>query len=150
MNEEQQNGEKKNADGDWGNWKKGSKDWGKWHKSRNDWKQDRLDSAGWGLFFIWGALVIVAEVTKFADNFDWWSGWGVFFVGAGIIALIQAIIRLIIPQFRRKWMGNLIGSGILFAIGFALGDWEGFSWFWVIILAIIGIAILTKVFTQKR
>ncbi len=150
MHEEQQNEEKKKKSGEWGDWGKGSKEWGKWHKGRQDWRQDRLDSAGWGLFFLLGALIIVAQTTNFSDNFAWWTGWSVFFIGAGIITLIQAIIRLLVPKYHHKWMGNLIGSGILFSLGFFMGDWEGLGWFWVVILAIIGIVILAKVFTQKR
>ncbi len=78
MNEEQQNEEKKKESGEWGDWGKGSKEWGKWHKGRQDWRQDRLDSAGWGLFFLLGALIIVAEVTKFSDSLSWWNGWSIF------------------------------------------------------------------------
>ncbi len=147
MNEE--NKDKKEG-GDWGDWGKTSKDWGKGSKNRDSWKQDRLDSAGWGLFFLWGALVIVAEVTNFSSNFSWWSGWSIFFIGAGVITLIQLIIRLLVPKYRIKWMGNLIGTGILFAMGFFLGEWEGLGWFWVILMAIIGIVILAKVFTSRR
>jgi len=124
--DENQPEEKKKEVGDWGDWGKGSKDWGKKSKDWDKWKQDTIDSAGWGLFFLWGALVIVAEVTNFANNFAWWNGWSVFFIGAGIISLIQVIIRLLIPKYRIKWMGNLIGTGILFTLGFSLGEWEGF------------------------
>ena len=129
--------------------KKEGGDQGKGSKNRDSWKQDRLDSAGWGLFFLRGALVIVAEVTNFANNLSWWSGWSVFFIEAGIITLIQLVIRLLVPRYRNKWMGNLIGTGILFALGFFLGEWEGLGWFWVLLLAIIGIVILAKVFTSR-
>ena len=71
------------------------------------------------------------------------------FLSAEIITLVQAIIRLLVPKYRHKWIGQLIGSGILFVIGFFLGDWAGYGWFWVVILAVIGISILAKVFTQK-
>ena len=139
MDENQPEEKKKEGEG----WGKKSKDWDKW-------KQDSIDSAGWGLFFLWGALVTVANVTNFSNNFAWWNGWSVFFIGAGIISLIQVIIRLLIPKYRSKWMGNLIGTGILFTLGFSLGEWAGLGWIWVILLAIIGIVILVKVFTQRR
>lgn len=39
------------------------------------WHKDRLDSIGWAVFFIWGAMVMLAEATKFSENFAWWDGW---------------------------------------------------------------------------
>ena len=47
------------------------------------WTSDRLDAVGWAAIFIWGAVVVLASYTDFAEDYSWWDGWGVFFVGAG-------------------------------------------------------------------
>lgn len=67
------------------------------------WRSDRLDAAGWAAIFLWGALVVVATYTDFRDDFDWWDGWAVFFAGAGVIVLIEAMFRLMTPQYRSKF-----------------------------------------------
>jgi hypothetical protein len=42
----------------------------------------KLDAAGWGLFFIWMGIAILADV-----------GWGVGFLGLGIIILGSLGVR---------------------------------------------------------
>ena len=37
----------------------GRKDW---------WQQDKVDAVGWGVGFIWGALVLLAEIANYAAN----------------------------------------------------------------------------------
>jgi len=112
------------------------------------WQSDRVDAIGWGAAFIWGALVLLAEVTNFATNFSWWDGWGVFFTGTGVITLIGTVIRLQIPEYRGKWLGGLIWGSILLAIG--LGTWGSVGWLWVLVLLIVGIIILREAFVRKR
>ena len=36
---------------------------------------DRVDSVGWGAIFIWGALILLAEIMNYAANFSWRDGW---------------------------------------------------------------------------
>jgi len=112
------------------------------------WQSDRVDAIGWGAAFIWGALVLLAEITNFGANYSWWDGWGVFFTGAGIITLIGTVVRLQIPEYRGKWLGGLIWGLILLAIG--LGTWGNVGWLWVLALVIVGIIILREAFVHKR
>jgi len=112
------------------------------------WRSDRVDAAGWGAAFIWGALVLLAEATGFMTDYSWWDGWGVFFTGAGVITLIGTVIRLQIPSYRGKWVGSLIWGCILLAIG--LGTWGSVGWLWVLVLLIVGIIILREAFVRKR
>lgn len=113
--------------------------WGEW------WWSDRLDAVGWAAIFIWGALVLLAQTTNFAANFSWWKGWSVFFTGAGVIVLVEGVIRLLIPQLRRRVVGCLIFGFILLGIG--LGD---LGWFWPLVLFAIGVIILVKVFARRH
>lgn len=111
------------------------------------WQNDKVDAVGWGLAFIWGALLLLAGITNVAESYVWWDGWGLFFTGAGVITLILTIVRLQIPTYRGKWVGGLIWGCILLAIG--LGTWMDMGWLWVAALAIVGIIILKEAITRK-
>jgi hypothetical protein len=67
----------------------------------------KLDSIGWGLFFIWIGVALLVDL-----------GWGVTLLGVGIIAIGE--------QMARRYFGNPIEGfwftvGILFVIS---GLWE--------------------------
>ena len=89
------------------------------------WRQDRLDTIGWAAAFIWAALVLLAETTGFAADYTWWDGWAVFFTGAGAITLTATLFRLLMPEYRRPWVGSLIFGLILLSVG--IGDWAGWG-----------------------
>jgi len=110
------------------------------------WRSDRLDAIWWGITFVWGALVLVAETTNYAANFSWWNGWGVFFTGIGVAALIGTVIRLQMPAYRKKWIGGLIFGTILLAIG--LSTWESAGWIWIVLLLAVGIITLRGALTR--
>jgi hypothetical protein len=69
----------------------------------------------------------------------------VFLLGAGAILLFEAIIRLLVPIYRRRVLGTLIGAAIFFSLG--LGNWEIVG---PLILIAIGVAILVRGFTRRR
>ncbi|KPL02346.1 MAG: hypothetical protein AMJ90_06115 [candidate division Zixibacteria bacterium SM23_73_2] len=107
---------------------------------------ERLDTVVWAVILIWGGLVLLAETTDLARNFDWWwSGWSVFFTGAGVIVLIEAVIRLFIPAQRKSMVWSFIIGFILLGIG--LGSW---NWIWPLALIAIGIIILISAFFPRR
>ena len=107
---------------------------------------DRLDAVWWGLVFILGALVLLAENAGWAATWSWWEGWGVFFTGAGILALLAAVIRLQMPAYRAKWVFSAVFGVIFTAIG--LGAWDTAWWVWVIVLLVVGAVILQSAFTR--
>jgi len=110
-------------------------------------QQDLIDGVFFGLAFIWGALVLAADLSGLKTDFTWWTtGWRIFFLGVGILALLGAMIRLALPEYRRK-----IGEGIVFGcifLGIGLGD-QG-AWIWPVLLGIVGLTILRGVFLQRR
>ncbi|MHC5036274.1 MAG: hypothetical protein ACYTHM_03080 [Planctomycetota bacterium] len=108
---------------------------------------DRLDGLGWAAIFFWGALVLITEFSGFAGRFAWWEGWSVFFTGAGILVLGEAMIRLMVPRWRRLFLWNLIGGAVLLGIG--LGSVVGWEWIAVAGLGIVGMVILHGTFTRK-
>lgn len=106
------------------------------------WRRDPVGAISWAVFLIWaGAVLLLYNLDKldvltrlveklnipladlpfdlpFVDEL----AWQVFFLGAGIIVLIEIIIRLLIPIYRRPIVGSIIWAGILF--GLAMGNWE--------------------------
>jgi hypothetical protein len=67
----------------------------------------RIDTFGWGLFFIWVGVALMADV-----------GWGVGLLGVGVIALGEQAVR--------KWLGlHAERFGLLVGVLFAVaGVWE--------------------------
>jgi hypothetical protein len=110
------------------------------------WKSDRGDAVGWGASFIWGGLVLIAEVSGYSQNFSWWDGWGMFFSGAGVITLAIAAIRLLVTRQRSKAIGGLIFGSFLLAIG--LG--EVAAWLWPLLLISFGLFILLSAFRPGK
>jgi hypothetical protein len=114
-----------------------------------DWMHhDRLDTFGWGMTLIWAGLVLVAELTGFGSGFAWWDGWGVFFTGAGTIALLGTVARVLVPEYRYKWVASLVWGLIL--LSFGLGDSQGWGWLWVGVLIVIGLGIFGKALKRVR
>lgn len=101
------------------------------------WTSDRLDAVGWAAIFIWGAVVVLASYTDYAEDHSWWDGWGVFFVGAGIIVLAEAAVRLFIPQYRSKLAWTFVWGVVFLSIG--LGTLFSTAW---LALALVAVAIV--------
>ncbi len=110
-------------------------------------KSDKLDTLGWGVLFVWAAMVLLAESTGYVQNFPWWwDSWGVFFTGAGIIVLSEAVVRMLVPAYHHAMVWNLICGAVLTSIG--LGD--KVSWMWPIVLVIIGFYIFKGVLSPRN
>lgn len=116
-------------------------DWDEW------WKSDRLDSFGWAALFLWGALVVVATYTSFSDDLDWWDGWGVFFVGAGVIVLLETVLRLGVARYRSKWGWTLFWGMAFLALG--LGELASPVWYALPLVAIAAV-ILGGAFNSRE
>ncbi|MDH3730313.1 MAG: hypothetical protein OES13_04190 [Acidimicrobiia bacterium] len=111
------------------------------------WTSDRLDAFGWAALFLWGALVLMAQLTSFKDDYDRWEGWGVFFVGAGVIVLLEAAVRLPIPKYRSKFGWTLFWGTAFLAIG--LGELANPAWY-ALPLAAIAVVILKDALTRRE
>lgn len=107
---------------------------------------DRIDVIWWGATFIWGALVLLFANAGWPGSATWWDSWGVFFVGIGAFALVSAVIRLKVPEYRSKWLFSLVFGVIFLAIG--LGAWEAAWWFWALVLLIVGVITLRSAWTR--
>ena len=65
------------------------------------------------------------------------GAWQVFFLGAGVFLLIEVVVRLLVPLYRRQVLGAFIGAIVFFALG--LGNW---TIIWPLILVAIGVTVL--------
>jgi hypothetical protein len=95
----------------------------------------KLDAAGWGLFFIWIGIALVAHV-----------GWGPGLLGIGIIILGAQMTR---KYFGLKLEGFWIVAGFLFVLG---GVWEllnvQFGLLPILCIA-VGVALLVSTLVGK-
>jgi hypothetical protein len=88
----------------------------------------KLDAAGWGLFFVWVGVALIANI-----------GWGVGLIGVGVITLGGQLARRYFGlTVERFW----VGVGLLFVVG---GVWELFGvqvGLVPVLLIVAGIALL--------
>ncbi len=70
----------------------------------------KLEAAGWGLFFVWIGIALLADV-----------GWGVGLIGVGIIILGAQLSR---SYLSLRLEGFWVVVGFLFVVG---GVWELFN-----------------------
>jgi hypothetical protein len=128
-------------------------------------QQDLLSGVVGAAFLIWLGVVLLAvnvgfmsTFTDILDNlpvryydisfefpFVSIGAIQVFLVGGGLILLLEAIIRLLIPAFRIHVLGSLIGAAAMLSIG--LGYWEIAG---PLILVAIGVAVLLRGLTRRR
>ncbi len=121
------------------------------------WRRDPLGRIIWAFILIWGGLVFLAanfgllapvSTNVPGANFIPYIGaWGVFMVGAGIILLIEVLIRLAVPAYRSPIGGTFFLALVFIAIG--VGNWFGWEVIWPFILIALGLSILLRAFWRR-
>ncbi|MDG1167906.1 MAG: hypothetical protein P8N14_01810 [Sulfitobacter sp.] len=120
----------------------------KFNSGNVDWMlMDRIDGIWWGAAFLWGAVVLLLANTGWPGLPGWFDSWGVFFVGIGLFALLCAVARLQMPEYRPKWVSSLLFGLIFLAIG--LGAWDAGWWFWALALLMLGAVTLRSALNRK-
>ena len=129
------------------------------------WSQDPLSAVILALILIWAGVVLLARNLGILDFFEnliaqfrlpelilpfeipflGVSAWRLFFLGAGVIVLMEVLIRLVVPRFRRRVFGSIIGAIVLIALG--IGSW---NLIWPLILIAVGASILLGGLLGKR
>ncbi len=128
-------------------------------------ERDLLSTITWALILIW------AGVTFLAVNQGWLERlnlpkplfdnllprqlemfeprvWNLIALGAGVIILLEVVVRLLVPAFRRHVGGSLIVATVFIGIG--LGSWFGWNIIWPIILIAAGVVVLVSGLTRKH
>ena len=136
-------------------------------KFEEKWQRDPLGSIIAAAILIWAGVVLLGHTMGFISSltavldqigvpaydlpFDWFfplitpRGLQLFFLGTGVIIAFEAILRLLIPRFRRNIFGTLIGALVFFALGF--GNWQVI---WPLVLIGFGLSILVGALTSRR
>ncbi len=123
---------------------------------------DALSSITWAVILIYAGLVFLADnlgmLKAFTlpfymfipERFLWLNpeAWTVILIGAGVIVLIEAVLRLLIPAFSQRVGGNLVLAAIL--IGAGLGNIYGWNLVWPLVLIVIGLGIFIGGFGRRR
>jgi len=125
------------------------------------WRRDPLGSVVWAVIFIWAGLVFLASNLGYLDSlYSRASGipgfgfpfrleaWSLVLAGAGVILLIEVVVRLLIPAYRRPVGGTLILGFILIGVG--LGDLISWSIIWPLIIIALGLSIIFRGFLRGR
>jgi len=128
-------------------------------------ERDMLSSIVWAAILIWAGLVFLAVNTGWLDRVLA-SGviaqylpkgmelfepaiWGIIMLGAGVILLVEAIIRSLVPQFHRHLGGTLVVAAIFIAIG--LGNiFQNWTLIWPFMLIALGASILLGGMFRKK
>ncbi|MEW6717647.1 MAG: hypothetical protein AB1345_09110 [Chloroflexota bacterium] len=118
------------------------------------WRRDPLGTLIWGLIFIWAGLVLFADYLGLLDNLMAYmpeTGMGVWswvLGGAGVLILIEVLVRLLMPEYRKPVIGSLVIGVVLIGIG--LGGTLGWKLIGPSILIILGLSILLRGFFRKK
>ena len=127
-------------------------------------QQDMLSSIAWACMLIWAGLVFLAsnlgwfemyginvDSSWMFNSFSDWKNFGVWnmiALGAGGIILLETVVRLLVPRFRRHIGGSLIGAAV--CIGIGMGGWLSWSYLWPLILIAVGINVLITGFHRRK
>lgn len=102
-------------------------------------RSGRGETFGWGLIFLWAAVVLSLELSGAISGIGWWDGWAVFFTGFGLIALIGAMIALQIGNNEKAGWNFFFG---FIATGFGLSVLINSSSAWVFVLFAVAIVLI--------
>lgn len=112
------------------------------------WARDPLGTAMGALIIIWlGVTMLLANL----DLFGWEDWWAWFLLGMGAIFILEVLIRLAVPDYRRPVGGKIIAGVVLLLIG-ASGSFLPFDigQLWPLIPIAVGVAILFGFFFRQR
>lgn len=117
-------------------------------------RRDPLSPIIWGLILLWAGTVLLLSNLGMLDrllhqtiNAPLWvvrlaQGWSLVMLGAGVILLVEVVIRLLVPIYRRSVVGTLI-LAIVF-IGIGLGDLISWNILWPLVLIGLGLVIVAR------
>ncbi len=106
------------------------------------WRSDPVSAAIWAIILVWAGLVLLADNLGLFAAWELFDAWGLILTGAGLIVLLGAAFRLLVPAYRRPVGGSLIWGAILLGIG--LGNLVGGDIAWPLILIAIGVGLLLR------
>jgi len=120
------------------------------HEKDHDekWRHNPLGAAIWALILIWAGIVFLAQNMGLLTGFEMLSPWSLVLAGAGVLLLLEVLVRLVVPEYRRPVIGTLIVGLVLLAAG--LGSLQNWDLLWPILLIAAGVALLLGFITRRR
>ena len=109
------------------------------------WRRDPLSAAIWALILIWaGVALLVYNLDLLADlpYLSKMSVWSLIFAGAGIILLLEVLVRLLVPAYRGPVIGTTIVAVVFLGIG--LGGLVNFAVLAGLLVIVIGVLLLFR------
>jgi hypothetical protein len=110
------------------------------------WRRDPLGAAVWAAILIWAGVVLLvtnmgllASVRILERRLE---SWPLILIGAGLIFLLEVVVRLLVPSYRRPVGGTLVFAVIL--VGAGLGNVFGWDVIWPFVLIAIGVSLLLR------
>ena len=125
------------------------------NRGEREWDKGEQWSGGDALGpLVWGLVIILAGLAMAAVNLGiypwltWENVWSYIFIGAGALFLLEVILRILLPAYRRPIRGRLILAFVALAVG--VGGLIGWELTWPFILMAGGLAIILGVFIRPR
>ncbi len=123
------------------------------------WRRDPLGAIIFGIILIWAGLVFLAESMGLLAGITLGGlfpgaevtqpeAWTIILIGAGVILLVEVIIRLVVPAYRRPIAGTIILGVILIGVG--LGNIFSWDVVWPLVVIGIGVAVLLGGFLRRK
>jgi hypothetical protein len=119
-----------------------------WDKGEQWSGGDALGPLVWGLIIILAGLALAAANLSLYPWLTWENVWSFIFLGAGLLFLLEVVLRILLPTYRRPVRGRIILAFVALAIG--LGGLIGWELTWPFILIAVGLAIILGVFVRPR
>ena len=110
--------------------------------------QDVLDAVWWAAVLIWVGLVLLAEYLGLLTSLWPLEAWEVIFIGAGVLALLGAVIRLLVPAYRHRIGWAIVVGVVLIAIG--VGSTVGWGVIGPVVLIGIGVVVLVRTVVLRQ
>ena len=115
-------------------------------ESEREWRhRDPISRAMGGLVLILlGVVFFIVQSGMF--DVTWSNMWGLFLMGLGGLLILQAILRVFFPSYRRGVIGLAIGGCVLIAIGSIPFGGAVWAQWWPLGLIALGVALLLQQF----
>lgn len=121
------------------------------------WRRDPLNSIVWAAILIWfGVVLLVGNLGFFAALNQYLStgllqinleAWSIGFLGAGVILVLEVLVRLLVAEYRQPVTGTLVLAAVFIGIG--LGNIIGGAVTWALILIALGLGIILRGFMRR-
>jgi len=119
-------------------------------KGRNldeNYRRNPLGFLSFGLLIVWLGVTLLLQNADVIENSD--RGWALFAWGGGVIILAEAIVRLLVPAWRRPLVGSFVWGAVWLGVGFGLW-YENWEIIGPLVIIAVGVAILAGRLIPRR